>query len=90
MVIHLLNMEYHMQIAAGAFKARCLSLMDEVSKFHHEIIITKHGRPVAKIVPCEQEKSRKRGDFFGMFSGSVKIKGDIVRSPEESWEADEN
>jgi prevent-host-death family protein len=90
MVMHLLNMEVRMQIAAGVFKAKCLSLMDDVSKFHHEITITKHGRPVAKIVPCGQKKSNKKGDFFGMLSGSVAIKGDIVKSTDASWEADEN
>ena len=79
-----------MQVAAGVFKAKCLSLMDDVSKFHHEIVITKHGRPVAKIVPCDQNKSKKHRDFFGMLSGSVTIKEDIVKSTDTFWEADEN
>lgn len=38
-------------IAAGVFKARCLELMDEVARTREEIIVTKHGRPVAKLVP---------------------------------------
>ena len=79
-----------MQIAAGVFKAKCLSLMDDVSKFHHEIIITKHGRPVARIVPCEQKNRKQHCDFFGMLRGSVTIKEDIVKSTGISWEADEN
>ena len=83
-------MEDYMQIAAGVFKAKCLGLMDDVSKFHHEIIITKHGKPVAKIVPCEQKNSKRKGDFFGILRGSVTIKDDIVNSTDTSWEADEN
>ena len=38
-----------MEIAAGQFKAQCLQLMDQVKLTHEEIIITKHGRPVAKL-----------------------------------------
>ena len=75
-----------MQMAAGTFKAKCLRVMDDVSKFHQEIVITKYGRPVAKIVPCEQKST----GFFGMLRGSVSIKGDIVKSTGEKWEADEN
>lgn len=75
-----------MQMAAGTFKAKCLKVMDDVSKFHQEIVITKHGRPVAKIVPYEQ----KNTGFFGMLHGSVNIKGDIVKSTGEKWEADES
>jgi prevent-host-death family protein len=75
-----------MQMAAGTFKAKCLKVMDNVNKFHQEIVITKHGRPVAKIVPCEQ----KNTGFFGMLRGSVSIKGDIVGSTGEKWKADEN
>ena len=38
-------------IAAGVFKARCLELMDEVARTRQEIIVTKYGRPIAKLVP---------------------------------------
>lgn len=40
-------------IAAGVFKARCLELMDEVARTGEEIIVTKYGRPVAKLVPLD-------------------------------------
>jgi prevent-host-death family protein len=75
-----------MKMAVGTFKAKCLRVTDDVNKFHQKIVITKHGRPVAKIVPCEQKNS----GFFGMLRGSVTIKGDIVKSTGEKWEADED
>ena len=39
-------------IGAAAFKARCLQIMDRVSETGAEVTITKHGRPVAKLVPA--------------------------------------
>jgi prevent-host-death family protein len=71
-------------IPAGAFKARCLAIMDEVQAKRQAIIITKRGKPVAKLVPIEQEKD----DIFGFMKGkgTIEIKGDIVTpvlAPEE-------
>jgi len=40
-------------IQASAFKARCLALLDEVEATHQTIVVTKHGRPVAKLVPLD-------------------------------------
>jgi prevent-host-death family protein len=40
-------------MAAGVFKARCLELLDEVARTRDEIIVTKYGRPVAKLVPLK-------------------------------------
>ena len=42
-----------MEIAAGRFKALCLGLMDHVRDTHERVIITKHGTPVAQLVPVE-------------------------------------
>jgi prevent-host-death family protein len=71
-------------IPAGAFKARCLAIMDEVASKRESVVITKRGKPVAKLVPVEKEKD----DIFGFFNGkgTIEIKGDIVSpilSPEE-------
>jgi len=71
-------------IPAGTFKARCLAIMDEVASKRESVIITKRGKPVAKLVPVEKE----RDDIFGFFNGkgTIEIKGDIVSpilSPEE-------
>ena len=73
------------QIAAGEFKAKCLHLLDEVQRTRHEIIITKRGRPVARMLPVEQESPR----VFGRMKGTVEILGDIVASTGERWQADE-
>ncbi len=71
-------------IPAGEFKAKCLGIMDLVSQQHKAVIITKHGKPIAKLVPYdEQPKS-----LYGALKGSVIIKGDIVESTGEAWEAD--
>lgn len=40
---------------ASAFKARCLALLDEVARLHSTIVVTKHGKPVAKLVPINDE-----------------------------------
>lgn len=69
-------------IPAGIFKARCLAIMDEVQTKHQAVVITKRGKPVAKLVPVKQEKD----DIFGFFKGKIEIKGDIVSpalTPEE-------
>ena len=71
-------------IPAGTFKARCLAIMDEVASKRESVVITKRGKPVAKLVPVEKEKD----DIFGFFNGkgTIEIKGDIVSpilSPEE-------
>lgn len=39
---------------ASTFKARCLALLDEVQEHHSTIVVTKHGRPVAKLVPLDE------------------------------------
>ena len=71
-------------VPASQFKARCLKLMDEVRDRHCEIVITKRGKPVAKLVPFED----KRPDIFGYAKGSVVILGDIVGPTGEIWDAD--
>lgn len=40
-------------ITATRFKAQCLGLLDDVARTHRELVVTKHGRPVAKLVPAE-------------------------------------
>lgn len=53
-----------MIISAAEFKAKCLSLMDHVNEFHEEVIITKHGKPVAKLVPFTAVPAPERHSFF--------------------------
>jgi prevent-host-death family protein len=69
-------------IQAGQFKAKCLQLMDEVEEKHICIIITKHGKPVAKLMPIEETPV----DFFGCLKDTVNIKKDIVDPLDVEWE----
>ena len=62
------------KMAAGSFKAHCLAVMDEVQAKKETVIITKHGKPVAKLVPVSEEKD----DIFGFFRGKGEITGDVV------------
>ena len=55
-------------VAAAEFKATCLELMDKVKATGAEYVITKHGKPVAKLVPVERPK--KQG-IIGSMKGSV-------------------
>ena len=74
-----------MVIAAGKFKAVCLQLMDEVGRTGEEVVITKHGRPVAKLVPVDAEVAPKT---FGLLSEQTVICGDIIGPTGERREAD--
>ena len=73
-----------MKIAAGEFKARCLQLMDEVEETGREVVITKRGRPVARLVPIAESGAR---GVFGCMRGTVVVVGDLVAPLEERWEA---
>jgi prevent-host-death family protein len=55
-------------IAAADFKARCLQLMDRVRETGAEYVVTKHGQPVAKLVPY---KAPRRTQLFGSMRGTV-------------------
>ena len=55
-------------LGAAEFKARCLELMDRVRETGMEYIVTKHGEPVAKVVPFEEPERRS---FFGSMQGTV-------------------
>lgn len=70
-------------IKAGTFKAECLKLMDQVKKTRNSIIITKHNKPIAKLVPFEEKKAT----IFGKMKGSAHIKGDIIQPIDEDWDA---
>jgi prevent-host-death family protein len=70
-------------MAAGEFKARCLTVMDRVARDHVPLVITKRGRAVAKLVPADEESR----DLFGYMAGTIDILGDIVSPLDVEWEA---
>jgi prevent-host-death family protein len=73
-----------LEIPAGEFKARCLKLMDEVRTTRRPLVITKRGKPVAKLVPVEDEVP----SLFGRLKGTVTIHGDIIGPIEQDWHAE--
>jgi prevent-host-death family protein len=71
-------------IAATEFKARCLRWLDRVAEEGHGLIITKHGRPVARLVPIESAGK----PLAGRWEGQVKVEGDVVYfDTSAEWEA---
>ncbi|MDQ5935179.1 MAG: hypothetical protein QG574_2485 [Cyanobacteriota bacterium erpe_2018_sw_21hr_WHONDRS-SW48-000092_B_bin.40] len=71
-------------IGAGEFKTHCLNLIDEVNRSRLPIIITKHGKPLARLVPYADEPYT----LFGCMKGSVVVHGDLVDGTGEEWQAD--
>jgi prevent-host-death family protein len=73
-------------VSAAQFKANCLRLMDEVAQQLRPIIITKRGKPIAKLVPVEEEPI----DLFGYMAGTATISGDIISPVEDAgWTGDQ-
>lgn len=66
---------------ASEFKAKCLRLMDEVAELGEEIVITKNGKPVAKLAPYR----RKTKMSFGRNRENIRILGDIVSPMPAEW-----
>jgi prevent-host-death family protein len=70
------------KIAAGSFKTNCLAVMDQVQAKRETIVITKHGKPVAKLVPVNSETD----EIYNFLAGKGAIVGDVVSpalSPKE-------
>lgn len=70
-------------ISAAKFKAECLQLMDDVANGREEVIITKRGKPVARLVPVEPAPKK----LFGCMEGTVTYLGDILSPIDEEWDA---
>jgi len=72
-------------IAAGEFKARCLQVMEDVRTKRTTVLITKRGKPLAKLVPPGEQSP----DVLGCLAGKIEILGDIVSpiTPLEDWDS---
>ena len=68
-------------IGAGEFKARCLELMDHVAATGEALVITKRGKPVARLVQIQTE----RPSLIGFSPGAVEWMGDLVSPVSEPW-----
>jgi prevent-host-death family protein len=70
-------------VKASEFKAKCLSLMDEVNQTGEEIIITKNGKPVSRLLPYID----KPRTLFGKDKDNIIIHGDIIEPIDAEWDA---
>ena len=71
-------------MSATEFRAKCLGLMDEVAETGREIVITKRGKPVARLVPVR----RRLGAPFGLHRDQIRIHGDIGAPINVEWDAE--
>lgn len=67
-------------VAAGEFKAKCLSLLDDVALTGKELIVTKRGKPVAKLVPVTKTEGASLLE-------SIVWERDIISPIGEGWDA---
>jgi prevent-host-death family protein len=81
-----INRDIVMQkMAAAQFKAQCLAVMDQVSQSGRPVVITKHGKPMVKLVPANEGEE----EIFGALAGIARIKGDIENTvPASDWEVE--
>lgn len=68
------------QMRAGEFKARCLAVLDDVASSRREVVITKRGRPVARLVPLARARKEP-------LKGLIEYEGDLVSPIDVEWDA---
>lgn len=74
------------EIAISEFKAKCLALLEQVRRTRQPIRITRHGKPVAEVVP--PTAIADRAALMGCMRGKIEILGDIISpaTDEDEWE----
>ena len=72
-------------IKASEFKAKCLSLMDDVAQSGEEIVVTKNGKPVSRLVPIKQRPKQ----VFGLHRGMWQLHDDLVEPVNEPWDVEQ-
>lgn len=72
-------------IKASVFKAKCLKIMDEVNQTGEEIIITKNGIPISRLVPYQ---TRPRS-LYGLHEAVVQSHDDLIEPIDETWDAEQ-
>lgn len=70
-------------VPAAEFRNRCLALLDEVRRTSRPLTVTRHGRPVVRIVPCTPEAA----DGDNPLRGSVEFEDDLITPVSTSWKA---
>jgi len=69
------------KMAAGCFKVHCLAVMNEVQAKRETVVITKRGKPVAKLVPADTDTD----EIYNFLHGKGAIRGDIISPAIEDW-----
>ncbi len=70
-------------IKASEFKSKCLRLMDTVNQSGEELVITKNGKPVSKLVPYRKQPK----SIFGLHKGQVVSYDDLIAPVDVAWDA---
>lgn len=70
-------------LSAAVFKATCLDVLDTVAKTGRGVVVTKRGKPVARVVPLVNRPEQ----IVGAMRGTVEIHGDIISPVKVRWEA---
>jgi prevent-host-death family protein len=68
-------------MGAGSFKVHCLAVMDEVQAKRQAVVITKHGKPVAKLVPADKPTD----EIYHFLRGKGAVVGDVISPAVEDW-----
>lgn len=74
-------------VSATQFKSACLKLIDAMQRDHEQVVVTRHGKPVAKLVPVETDEERL--SLFGVMQDTIHYEDDLIEpvaDPSE-WEA---
>ena len=71
-------------IKASEFKAKCLGIIDEIAKTGEEVVVTKNGKPMTRMLPYKQLPESP----IGLHKGLWKLEDDLVESVGETWEAE--
>jgi prevent-host-death family protein len=72
------------EVGAAEFKSRCLEIMDEVQRLGVSVTVTKHRKPIVKIVPAADDVD----ELYGCMKGVVLHEGDLISPIDVHWEAD--
>ena len=77
-----------MEINSAEFRKKCFAILDQVNFTHKEVIITKRGKPIAKIVHIDQDDDQQL--FLGALSGTGRTVEDLTEpiADPEDWEID--
>jgi prevent-host-death family protein len=70
-------------LSAAEFRNRCLAVLEQVERTRVPVVVTRHGRPVARIAPIQADDGPTNP-----LRGTVEYEGDLVAPLDERWDAD--